>query len=182
MSPRTFRVNDYSYSRGDRLFFDANVWLFLFGPQYSPWDPRVRPYSAAFKKVLAARCSLFIDVLVLSEFVNRSAKYAYNTLPASEKPQKFKIYRSSPDFRRVAKRIAGDCRRIVNHCTPMESGFAALDLHTLLSEYELAKADLNDLVLARLCTAKGLMFVTDDADFKGQGLNLLTANSKLLRK
>lgn len=182
MSSKIFRVDQYGYSQADRLLFDANIWLFLYGPQYNPADHRVRVYSAALRRIREVRCEIFIDVLVLSEFVNTYSRFAYNTLTAKTKPKDFKTFRRSSTFRPIAQRIAGDCRRILDQCTRTESGFTAVDTATLLTEYEGTKADLNDLILARLCAERGLTLVTDDADFKGQSLPLLTANSKLLSK
>lgn len=181
MSSRTYRIDQYTYSANDNLLFDANIWLFLYGPQYSPTDRRVVAYSAAMKDILAAGSQIFIDVLVLSEFVNAVARFAYNTLPTKTKPGNFKAFRRSPDFKRVAKDIVVRCRRILGHCTRVESGFETLDTSTLLTEYEAGESDLNDQVLARLCESRGLTLVTDDADFGNRNVTVLTGNRRLLR-
>ena len=81
------RLSTYRFRETDRLLFDANVWLFLHSPQYGPNDSRVRVYSAAVKNIFAARSRIFIDALVLSEFINAWARFAYNTLPAAAKPR-----------------------------------------------------------------------------------------------
>jgi len=60
------RLSTYRFRETDRLLFDANIWLFLYSPQYGPNDNRVRIYSAALKSVLAAHSPIFIDTLVLS--------------------------------------------------------------------------------------------------------------------
>ena len=115
------RLSTYRFRETDRLLFDANVWLFLHSPQYGPDDGRVRIYSAAVKNIFAARSRIFIDALVLSEFINAWARFAYNTLPAAAKPRDFKTYRNSSAFKTVAKSIADACRRILAHAMRIES-------------------------------------------------------------
>lgn len=92
---------------------DANVWLFLYSPQYRPTDRRARAYSTALKRMLDARCEIFIDAIVLSEFVNVLARLAYNSLPAKSRPSDFKAFRKSSSFTPVAKDITGSCRRLL---------------------------------------------------------------------
>jgi len=174
------RLSTYRFRETDRLLFDANIWLFLYSPQYGPNDNRVRIYSAALKSVLAAHSPIFIDTLVLSEFINTWARFAYNKLRAPAKPKDFKAYRNSLAFKPVAKAISDACRRILRHATRIDSEFSSLDIDAALSGYEAGKLDFNDYVLAELCNTKGLALVTHDADLKGQTLNILTENTRLL--
>jgi len=174
------RLSTYRFRETDRLLLDANVWLFLYSPQYSPTDRRVSIYSAALKGALAAHCQIFIDALVLSEFINAWARFMYNKLHASTKPKDFKTYRNSSTFRPVAKGIADACRRILDYAARIDCEFASLNIDAVLSGYEAGRADFNDHVLAELCNTKQLTLVTDDADLKGLTLNILTENKRLL--
>ncbi len=174
------RLSTYHFRQTDHLLFDANVWLFVYSPQYGPRDSRVRLYSSALKRILAARSHIFIDALVFSEVINTMARFAYNKLPRHSKPKDFKTYRNSSVFKPVAKGIADICRRILGHATRTDSGFATLDIHTILDGYEVGGVDLNDYVVAALCEAKGFTFVTDDGDLKGLNLTILTENKRLL--
>ena len=180
MSGKAHRISTYRFRDTDHLLFDTNIWLFLYSPQYGPTDSRVRAYSAAMKSVLTARSHILIDALVLSEFVNAMARFAYNTLPMKTRPRDFKAYRSSPIFKPVAKSIADACRRILAQAGRTDSGFSSLNIEVVLSDYEAGKADFNDQVLAELCKSQGLTLVTDDGDFKGLGLTIITHNKRLL--
>jgi hypothetical protein len=55
-----------------------------------------------------------------------------------------------------------------------------LDTKSLIDDYGDGKSDFNDLVLVELCKSKALKLVTDDGDFKGKDITILTANKKLL--
>ena len=81
----------------------------------------------------------------------------------------------------MAKSITAACRKVLEFCTRIESHFVSLDIDALLSQYESGASDLNDLFLTDLCKSRNLTLVTDDGDFQGSGLKVLTANSRLLR-
>ena len=174
------RLSTYRFRDTDRLLFDANVWLLLYSPQYGPTDNRVRTYSGAVKSALAVHSHIFVDALVLSEFINTWARFTYNKLPAPMKPKDFKTYRNSSAFNPVAKGIADACRRILGYATRIDSEFSSLNIDAVLSAYEAGRADFNDHVLAELCNKKELMLVTDDSDLKGLTVNILTENRRLL--
>jgi len=174
------RLSIYRFRETDRLLFDANIWLFLYSPQYGPNDTRVRTYSSAVKSALAAQSHVFVDALVLSEFISTWARFTYNKLPAPMKPKDFKTYRNSSAFKPVAKGIADACRRILGCAMRIDTEFSSLNINDVLSAYEAGRADFNDHMLAELCNRKQLTLVTDDADLKGLTLNILTENKRLL--
>jgi len=174
-------IDRYRFRPSDELLFDANIWLFLYGPS-RPSHPKVAIYSGAFKQILAAKIRVFLDVLVLSEFVNRYARIRHNLLTRQRSgiPQDFKQFRNTSFFKSIAQDIAADTKQILGNCTPVESGFATLDLNTLTTDFAAGNSDFNDLVLAELCRSKRFKLVTDDGDFKNKAITILTANPKLL--
>jgi len=181
MANRALALNSYQFSPQDELFFDANVWLFLYGPGPSrASDKRIDAYSVAFKKILAVGCRIFIDVVIVSEFINRYARLQWD---ASGKPGRdFKGFRKSGAFQPIAQNIAAAVRQILKHCQRVESGFEGLDMNTLLAGYAVGDVDFNDQIIAELCQSKGLTLVTDDGDFAGQNIPVLTANKRLLTR
>ncbi|MHB8202074.1 MAG: type II toxin-antitoxin system VapC family toxin [Desulfomonilaceae bacterium] len=181
MASSVFPVDQYKFSGKESLLFDTNVWLFILGPQYDETDDsRTAPYSSGFRRILEAKASIFIDALILSEFINSCARYEYNIIPADERPPTFKMFRKSPLFRTVAQDIAVRTRKIMGFCNRTDSGFGTLDMDSLLNDFETGKKDFNDQVLEDLCVRRGFNLVTDDSDFKAANLTLFTANFKLL--
>ena len=181
MPDRPKPIDRYTFTPQDHLFFDTNVWVFLFGSHYRPPNSQEALYSIAFKKIRESGCRIVIDAIVLSEFVNRLARLAYHHLPSSKRPREFKDYRKSTAFRPVAKAIADACRRILAVSTPVESEFASLDLSAIFAQFESGRCDFNDHLLAALCGHRGFILVTHDSDFRGKNIPILTANSRLLR-
>lgn len=170
-------VEKYNFTSRDNLFLDANIWLLFYGPQV-PRDHRVDVYSRAFANILDAQSTIFIDVLIVSEFINTYARQKWQ-LEAPE-VERFKEFRSSADFQQIAQDIASDVRRVLQHCSPIESGFESLNFNGLLVDFARGNADFNDQVISVLCRNRGLTLVTNDRDFHGQDITILTANPRLL--
>lgn len=177
MTNKALAVASYKFKSEDELFLDANIWLLVFGPQ-KPRDRRVTTYSQALARILAAKCRIYIDVLIVSEFINTYARFKWRVMNCPHGD--FKRFRNSPDFKPIAQNIAADVRRVLKHCSRVESGFETLDLNGLITEYADGTSDFNDQVIAKLCQRKGLTLVTDDSDFRGQGMPVVTANKRLL--
>jgi hypothetical protein len=179
------RLNDildirrYRFSRDERLFPDANVWLSVCGP-LALQDWRTQIYSGALGDMRKAGSLIFLDVLVLSEFVNSFARVEYQRLPPEQKPPDFKAFRKSRLFEPVARDIATEARRMVARTTRCDSLFDSLDVAALIAEYEAGQSDFNDQMIREICKANGFTLVTHDADFKTSGIRILTANPQLL--
>jgi len=169
-------IDTYHFKPEDELFIDANVWLYFFGPQ-KPIDSRVATYSQALKKILSAKSKIYIDVLIVSEYMNTYARIKKNIVAPKKK---FKDFRKSPAFKPIASDIAADIKRIISLCSMIDSGFKELEINDLLNEYAFGDSDFNDQVITALCKKKRLKLVTDDADFKGKGIQVVTANKRLL--
>jgi hypothetical protein len=70
MAKNAEEISNYTFNAGDELLLDANVWFFVYGP-HRPGDPRASVYSGALAKILAAKTRIYIDVLIISEFIKR---------------------------------------------------------------------------------------------------------------
>ncbi len=176
MTASIYNINSYNFTQTDALFIDANIWLYIHGPQ-AQRDNRSRNYSNALAKILKAKCSVFLDVLILSEFINRYSRLKFNLEGRSPD---FKSYRQSSAFKPVAREIADAVRRILKHCECVESGLTSIDMNSLLIDYESKCPDFNDQILVELCRSRSFKFVTHDGDFKDYDITILTANKSML--
>ena len=176
---RAFPIKHCDFRRHRRLLIDTNVWIYLNGPQV--WDnPEKREYSEALKKIRQAKCDVFIDVVVLSEFMNRYLRIKFEAWKP-DKSAEFKDFRSSTDYPAVAKDVADAVRGILRTCQLVDSGFESIDMEALLADFEEGRRDFNDQILAELCKTKDLTLITHDSDFKGYGITALTANQKMIK-
>ena len=184
MKNKAVYVTKYRFQPEDKLFFDANIWLFIYGPQEQK-NTKVDIYSSAFHRILKAKSRIYIDILIVSEFINTYSRLKWNILKrlgdiSETSMEKFKNFRNSPEFESVAQEIGDNTKRILKHCSRIESGFETLELDSLINEYAGGGNDFNDQVFGEICRDKGLKLVTDDGDFKSQGVPILTANYRLL--
>lgn len=170
-------VKNYEFTSKDRLFLDANIWLYIYGPQ-KPDDRQVAIYSRALRRILDAQSRIYIDVLVVSEFINTYARLKWKLV----KPEieQFKDFRNGLHFKPVAGDIADDVRRVMNHCSRIEDNFMTLQLDSLFQAYAAGDSDFNDQVIMEVCKREGLTLITHDRDFKGRRIPILTANRHLL--
>lgn len=180
MTNRINNIERYQFNSNDAVLFDANIWLYLYSPQGDLVPKLKATYNDAFNRIRSVQCPIFLDVLVLSEFINAYARFMYNRLPPTTKPPDFKTFRNSDDFQPIAREISKYSRRIVSKCQRIESGFESVNLSSLLTEYGAGKSDFNDQILAGLCRDRGLKLITHDGDFQAENLTVITANSKLL--
>ena len=178
MKHKAMAVQNYNFTPQHKLFLDANIWFYLYGPkeQGNYW---VQIYSNAFKHILKANSRIYIDILVVSEFINSYAIAKWRVVASHI--GKFKKFRNSPDFKPVAQDIAADVKNILSHCCLIGSGFETLETDDLLNEYAAGDSDFNDQVITELCKTNGFTLITNDGDFKCQDILILTANRSLLK-
>ena len=172
-------IRGHRFRQNDRLFIDANVWLDVYGP-VGYQRATAKAYSRAVRDIRSSGCEVFLDALVLSEFINRFARIEQERLaPACVD---FKAFRQTPDFKGVASDIASTVTRIAKACCRRcSSEFENTDIYGLMAEFDRGESDFNDLLIREVCKRNSLTLVTHDADFSQSGVDILTANRKLLR-
>ncbi len=177
MTDSVYSITDYNFLPDDELFLDTNIWLKIFCPQTAN-EPRVGVYSSAFRRILETNCHIYIDVLVVSEFINTYSRILWRH---SQSGLSFKAFRNSQQFVPIAQDIASNITRILKHCSRLDHKFDTLNIRDLFDEYSKGSVDFNDQVIGRLCKSRNLKLITDDQDFTVDGVSILTANNNLLR-
>ena len=174
-------IASHQFSPADRILPDANFWLFVYVPQGGRrWQ--VQAYSRALSVMLNKRAKLFVDVTILSEFVNRSAHWKWSFLRDGNPsvPGDFRIFCKSEHFGTVAPDVASEVRSVLKNATRLDSRLGSIDIASLLRDFERGGSSFNDCLIAEACRLDGMTLVTDDADFKSFDIRILTANRKLL--
>ena len=174
---KAMEVRHHNFTSKDKLFLDANIWLYLFSPR-EPGDRWKQIYSEVFERILKANSRIYVDVLVVSEFINAYARMKWRTVAPHIKS--FKDFRNTTSFKPVAEDITAGVREIISHCSRIESGFVTLQMEGLLTDYAAGNSDFNDQVITEICKSNGFTLITNDGDFKTQDIPILTANSNLL--
>lgn len=175
MTCNASNVADYDFRADDELFLDTNIWLFIHGPQ-EPSNEKALIYSTAFRRILEAGSHIYIDVIIVSEYINVYARQRAKLVSNKN----FKTFRKTPEFKPIAQEAAKSSKRMLDDCLHIENRFRELDINTMVNEYAGGRYDFNDLVIEGLCKNRGLKLITDDGDFKDRGIPVITANKNLL--
>jgi predicted nucleic acid-binding protein len=177
MKNRAFNATAHPFEAGERILPDANFWVYLFGPGAVPGNRLTAIYSAVFGQLLAVNAELFLDVLVLSEFVNVFARVEYN----QQNPgTNFKAWRNTPAFVPVATSIQTQTTQILAVAQPVDHAFANWNLTNVFTDFAAGGYDVNDQLLAETCRHHQFSFLTHDSDCTEGGITVYTANPNLL--
>jgi hypothetical protein len=68
-------TNHSSPSDGDMLFFDANIWLAIYGPSPKHWAQS--PCSSLFYELIKNNIDIYTNSLIISEVVNSWARLEF---------------------------------------------------------------------------------------------------------
>lgn len=180
MKNKAFNLSSYSFSSGENVFVDANIWLYLFNPPHNPQARFARSYSSAFNNLVRAKAQPVLDPLVLSEYLNRYCRLEY-VAGFKNTYREFKGFRKSPDFASVASDAKLFASRIVGLCQIHSTPASDLDLAQALDDFECGQIDFNDAVIVDICKKLNLKLLTNDSDFQTGGIEVLTTNPTLLR-
>lgn len=162
-----------------KFFIDTNIWLYLYGPHCDHTDNRVKSYSNFLKLIIEEeRNSIFIDYLVIAEFINRYVRDTFKLQHASDF-KNFKDFRSSEEHSALIESLSDELYHITQDTETIYCDLAKLDLDELIKKTSEGKADFNDIVIMTICELKGLNLITDDADFPHENINIYTSNKRL---
>jgi predicted nucleic acid-binding protein len=169
-------IDNYDFSEGKGYFFDTNIWLYIYGPIGWP-DQRSDAYSKALKAIRHSDGTIYINCMIISEFINAFSRIEFKQQTDFTR---FKEFRNSLAFRAIAQEIAYNVRKILKSTLACDPELTVIDLPEIMDLFEQGKYDFNDLLFAQICRAKNMVFVTHDKDFSELGVEILTANEKLV--
>lgn len=177
MATRAHRIDEWEFSSADRLFLDANVWIFLFDPFDEPANATIKIYTTAYKRARAAGSQLFTDMTVLCEVVNRNLKlqheldHRFGIADAA-----WKRYRQSEEYGYAVSRVAEAVQSIVEAAQVLDVPCPP-NWDALFAALQSGQRDFNDELIVQQCQRHDLILVTDDGDFRGADLQILTNRS-----
>lgn len=182
MRNKAFNLGQWNFKASDRILPDTNFWINVFGPAAVVGNPNARtaPYSRALHQMLQNKVEIFLDVLIMSEFVNAVARMEFNS-NFKNSYSSFKRFRDSQDFIPTARVISSECRKICRLSKRVDHPFSSWSTRQLLDDFEKGGEDLNDQLIIEISKRNKFTLLTDDGDMTRGGLEVLTANTRLLQ-
>lgn len=179
MKNKASKIANYHFMEGEEFLLDANVWLYLFPAPSSAEHYATRVYSAAFKFMKDARSKILINALVLSEYLNRYCRIEWKAMYA-EKYSDYKSFRQSSDYNEIGESATAFAKIILKNSIRVNDNFDQCDASKIISEFEAGRLDFNDSLLTDVCSRKSWKLITHDGDFSEGGIEILTANARLM--
>jgi predicted nucleic acid-binding protein len=174
----------YSLTKVDQLkdrkiFFDANVIIYNFWPTNSRYESS---YSSAFGALLKQKNELFVNYIVISEVVNRAARIEYDShlerTGVAKKDLNFKKYRNCNEGKEAFNDIYSTVK---NQILPwFKVHGRAFEKADILSYLNVDSLDFSDKAILTVCKENDFVLLTNDSDFKGCSVDILTSHNRLL--
>ena len=175
------KTDELSKVKGKNIFFDANIWMYIFCEIGNTKEFLTRKYSSSLRYFHKNNTSIFIDYAVISEFVNRYLRIAYSNYVKSNNLDKKdydykKDYRLTDDFKEAWKNVCNIVnKRILTIASPVNFEYDKNTLTSLLNS-DRFDLDFNDNHIMNLCRTKDMYLFTHDGDFKNSGINIISEN------
>lgn len=172
---QVYRYKDVPNLKGRNIFFDAQILLYLYfaTPGMKDWPIK---YSAIFSALVASGNRFFVDYNVLSEVINRELRLSYEPFRAVNRESTYKQWRDSADGKNAEIRTYSLIKSLLSYFSIDGKVYEFEDVHSMLSPSNL---DFTDKAIINLCQAKGYVLLTNDKDFSGADLEILSENRSL---
>jgi predicted nucleic acid-binding protein len=176
--PERIKIHEINKLAGRTVFFDANVYLYIFWPTGNTRNEAL--YSRLYKECIQQKIPIAIDFTVLSEIINRTSRIEYNNylnannLTAVRLP--FKNYRDSPDGRQTQSDIYEIGKKSLVSFTVYGKEYSKADLLSFMTVDDL---DFNDKGIVSLCADRKFVLATNDKDFSQQDIPIISANPNI---
>lgn len=174
-------ISTYSPKQSDSFFFDNNIWIYLLYPLSKHDEKQQKIYSRFLNQVLSANSTIFINSIVLSEFINLCLRFDYNQW--KKNPENIsngndfkRNYLGSSNYKEEVENITTIVGKIIDLTEKYPDNFTSINLSSVLNNLNFI--DFNDSYFIELFKGKDVKIVTHDADFFNPKfeVEILTAN------
>ena len=170
-----YSLNQIAAISNRKVFFDANVLIYLFWPsgQYN-WETN---YSNAFASLLRQNNELYVDFLVISEIINRAhrieyEKHLHNNIIRQH--YSYKKYRDSENGKNALSDIYIVVKDyILSTFSVIGKSFEKNDIRDFLIVEPL---DFVDKAILKICMENDYVLCTNDRDYRNANIDLLSSN------
>ena len=175
-----YSLQNITLLRDRKVFFDANVLIYLFWPSGSyQWE---KHYSGAFGSLLKQQNELLVDFLVISETVNRAHRLEYEKHLTAANLSKsvftYKKYRDSAEGQSALSDIYLIIdTNILSRFTVVGKSFTRAEIQSFLVVEPL---DFTDKGILLTCKENACVLFTNDQDYKSADIDILTSNPAIL--
>ncbi|WP_428194601.1 hypothetical protein [Deinococcus saxicola] len=162
------RINaaDYVVDSSHKFLIDANVWLYIAGPQANQNNFNTRNYSRLLRDLLSSKVEIFYTDLIVSEYINRVLRIYYGVYKDSNNDQSisFKEYRNTKDYINSMTQVKIGLDLIASIAQPVELDGWNVYLKGISSYMLNNPSDYNDIIISEISKIRGLILISNDGD------------------
>jgi hypothetical protein len=192
-------IQKFTVMDREMYFLDSNAWiLYLMAEQYgdeilkNDWNlhyvefVRAIVHINSFKKGFVFKPKIVVTSLLLSELINTYLrlllKEHIENLQTEEEKRSytFKKFRDTLTYKEQHRNLVTSFQEMSDFLYFIDDEFNALNPLELLNNLT-DKYDFNDFYYFNLLKNKNITVVTDDSDFKFEGIEIVTYRSTLLK-
>ena len=174
------KTNNLFSIKYKKIFFDANIWIYIFCEIGDSKKYLVDKYSAAFKNFLKMENPIFIDFVVISEFINTYLRISFSNYVRKNDLNNCdykKDYRKTCDFKEAWQNICNIVKsHILVQTNPINFKYDKFSFDKLLDSQNF-NTDFNDNHIINVCRKNNMYLLTHDGDFKNSDINIITENN-----
>lgn len=158
-----YHIDAYRPTSSESFFFDNNIWMLLHYPATQYQTNRIQKYAGLLQDIINLNCLIFINSMVVSEFVNSWLRSDYkNLLYLSPNIDFKKDFVGSDEYKVSVDEIESALNQIFNITQRGNDDFNALDVNKIVSG--LRVRDFNDNYYLALAERKRWTLISDDKD------------------
>jgi predicted nucleic acid-binding protein len=163
------KPSDLNLNFSTTLFFDTNIWLFLFSSIANYREDRQKQYSRLFDDAVQKSCPIYISSMVLSEFANVILKREFEKWKKETKKHDAKYKKDfvgTETYQEKTELVKDQLNKILKlpNIVKAPDSFNSINVKNIFNKFGLA--DFNDAYINELVSTNDLILVTDDGDFE----------------
>ena len=176
-----YSLRDISLLKSRKIFFDANVLIYIFWPTGSfSWE---NSYSSIFRRLLLQKNEIVVDFIVISEVINRAIRIEYekylNANNLNRRNFSFKQFRDSTEGEAATEDIYSIVSlSILPIFNVQVKGFSKSEIESFLN---IDSLDFSDKAILSICKENDFVLLTNDRDFRTSDIEILTSNRIILK-
>lgn len=182
--PVRLHLDDIGHVAADSIVVDTNVLLNTFAVNASHPERHKREYGRALSLARGAGKRLYVDFVILSEFINTELRTAFALFRDAQRDEHLEFkrdYRSTIEYRSTLATTMDIVRtQILRLCQVTNHQYSRSELVSRAGAAESGSSDWNDLHIAELARDLSGFVLTDDADFIQIDVDTISANPRLL--
>lgn len=170
---KTIDLKKFNVGPSDKFLFDTNIWIYLYAPIAGTDAALQSKYAQLLKEIISRGATVFITSVIVSEYVNRSLRIAFNNWKRANglfNADFKRDYRCTKEYESDLNAVKIEVKAILasNSVSQKPDNFHNINIDDIFNRMS-ENCDYNDAYIIKTCEQDNIILVSNDKDF--QNLN-----------